>query len=445
MRSTFSEERTVGSQDGTGDPLGGAGAPSRPPGPRSQPALVAAGSLLVAIASRALVGVKNLWNRVPDSVSRRVHAALDWTGVPYFLNYIASYDARHQLSNFAGNLVALHAAQVGSSTEQRQTLAQQFEEITESLIMKNGVKKSTHPMRQHSILTKVLADPRCRPDKPAIKVLEIPSSIGMTALDNFATLSQHYGIRAYVLGDLFWQLHYDMDRECVFDDEFNLLQVKQKNRFFSIYRPGQSGSGDGLLAAVWLFPFELMSRYLKRRYVYSASSNTVPIRVLHPDAEAIRRHKQHKGCFVLGTNIEAEALSDEEVVAAYKAQSQVEGGLRFLKDPLFFVSALFVKKPTRIQGLLMVMTVALLVYSVAQRRLRQALARQKESLPNQINQPTQRPTLRWVFQLLEGIHRVRVIVQDQVYDLIEGLNEVQIKILRLFGQEVCQIYQISSA
>ena len=163
-----------------------------------------------------------------------------------------------------------------------------------------------------------------------------------------------------------------------------------------------------------------------------------------PDAEAIWRHKQHKGCFVLGTNIAADDLSDEEVIAAYKAQSQVEGGFRFLKDPLFFVSSLFVKKPTRIQGLLMVMTLALLVYSVAQRRLRQELARRKESLPNQINQPTQRPTLRWVFQLLEGIHRLRLIVQDQVHDVIEGLNEVQIKILRLFGQNVCQIYRISS-
>jgi transposase len=165
---------------------------------------------------------------------------------------------------------------------------------------------------------------------------------------------------------------------------------------------------------------------------------------VRPDAAAIRRRQQHKGCFVLGTNIKAKELSDVEVIAAYKAQSQVEGGFRFLKDPLFFVSSLFVKKPTRIQGLLMVMTLALLVYSVAQRRLRQALARQNESLPNQINQPTQRPTLRWVFQLLEGIHRVRMIVQDQVRDLIEGLNEVQIKILRMFGQEVCQIYQVSS-
>jgi transposase len=131
------------------------------------------------------------------------------------------------------------------------------------------------------------------------------------------------------------------------------------------------------------------------------------------------------------------------VITAYKAQSQVEGGFRFLKDPLFFVSSLFIKKPTRIQGLLMVMTLALLVYSVAQRRLRQELARQKESLPNQIYQPTQRPTLRWVFQLLEGIHRVRVTVQGTVHDLIEGLNEVQMKVLRLFGEKVCQLYQIS--
>ena len=83
------------------------------------------------------------------------------------------------------------------------------------------------------------------------------------------------------------------------------------------------------------------------------------------------------------------------------------------------------------------------MYAVTQRRLRQQLALQNETIPNQINQPTERPTLRWVFQLLEGIHRVRVTVQGQVHDLIEGLNEVQIKILRLFGEGVCRLYQIS--
>jgi transposase len=146
---------------------------------------------------------------------------------------------------------------------------------------------------------------------------------------------------------------------------------------------------------------------------------------------------------VLGTNIGASELSDAEVIAAYKGQSCVEGGFRLLKDPLFFVSSLFVKKPSRIDGLLMVMTLALLVYSVAQRRMRQPLARHNETVPNQINPPTTSPTLRWVFQLLEGIHRVRVTVQGQVHELIEGLNDVQINILRLFGERVCGLYQIS--
>jgi transposase len=165
---------------------------------------------------------------------------------------------------------------------------------------------------------------------------------------------------------------------------------------------------------------------------------------VHADDATIEQAKQAQACFVLGTNIDPSVLSDAEVISAYKGQSHVEGGFRFLKDPLFFVSSLFVKKPNRIAGLLMVMTLALLVYSVAQRRLRKQLATHHETVPNQINQPTPSPTLRWVFQLLEGIHRVRMTVQDQVHDLIEGLNDVQIKILRLFGNEVCRLYQIST-
>jgi transposase len=161
-----------------------------------------------------------------------------------------------------------------------------------------------------------------------------------------------------------------------------------------------------------------------------------------PDAERLEVLKQHKACFVLGTNIKAEQLRDAEVIAGYKGQAHAEGGFRFLKDPLFFVSSLFVKKPSRIQGLLMVMTLALLVYSVAQRRLRRELLCQNETIPNQINQPTSRPTLRWVFQVLEGIERVRVTVAGEMHDVITGLNAVKIQILRLFGEQVCHMYQL---
>jgi transposase len=165
---------------------------------------------------------------------------------------------------------------------------------------------------------------------------------------------------------------------------------------------------------------------------------------VHWDDAARERDKQTQACDVLGTNIDASELRDAAVITAYKGQSQVEGGFRFLKDPLCFVSSLFVKKPSRIDGLLMVMTLALLVYSVAQRRLRAQLATHQETVPNPIKQPTTSPTLRWVFQLLEGIHRIRMTVQGQAHDRIEGLNDVQIKILRLFGNAVCRLYQIST-
>ena len=165
---------------------------------------------------------------------------------------------------------------------------------------------------------------------------------------------------------------------------------------------------------------------------------------VRPDVERLQQAKQYHACVVLGSNMEADQLSDAEVIAGDKGQAQAASGFRFLKDPLFFVSSLFVKKPSRIQGLLMVMTLALLVYAVAQRRLRQELARQNETIPNQINHPTNRPTLRWVFQVLEGIERVRRQVAEQVQELITGLNAVKIKILRLFGAQVCHVYQLPS-
>jgi transposase len=77
---------------------------------------------------------------------------------------------------------------------------------------------------------------------------------------------------------------------------------------------------------------------------------------VRPDAERRGGAKQRQACCVLGTNIEVEQRSDAEVMAGYKGQAQAEGGCRFLTDPLFFVSSLCVKKPSRMQGLVMVMT-----------------------------------------------------------------------------------------
>ena len=278
--------RAILSQEDTVDPPASAVAPRRRAGTRSLRAVVAAGSLLLVVASRVLAGVKKLWERVPGRVQGWGHAVLDPTGVPYVLGFLASYDKARALSNFAGNLFALKAAYVSGSMDQREKLDQQFKGIVDALVMKNGVTKSTHATRQNRILTKVLADAHCRPQKSSITVLEVPASTGITALDNFATLSQYYRIQAYVLGDLFFRLYYDTDRECVFDEEFNLLQVKLKKRFFSTYRAARSGERYTGLTTALMFPFELASWYLKKKYAYSTTSTNVPILVLHPDVEA---------------------------------------------------------------------------------------------------------------------------------------------------------------
>lgn len=161
------------------------------------------------------------------------------------------------------------------------------------------------------------------------------------------------------------------------------------------------------------------------------------------DKESILRQQQRDACFVLATNITPEEVNDEGILYNYKKQSGVEKGFRFLKDPLFFTSSLFITKPSRVAGLLMVMTLSLMVYNIAQRRMRNTLEEQHETLPNQIGKPTSKPTLRWVFQIFEGINFVKMKLSNEYKCIINGINSLHKKIIRLFGETVCRIYQIS--
>ena len=85
------------------------------------------------------------------------------------------------------------------------------------------------------------------------------------------------------------------------------------------------------------------------------------------------RVDQHS-CFILATNeLDEGQLSAQAVLDGYKGQGEAERGFRFLKDPQFLASSLYLKKPERIMALLMVMTVCLLVYAALEYRIRTAL------------------------------------------------------------------------
>jgi transposase len=153
---------------------------------------------------------------------------------------------------------------------------------------------------------------------------------------------------------------------------------------------------------------------------------------------------RRKACCIIASNVLSEdRLSNDELIALYLEQGSVERGFRFLKDPLFLASSVFVKKPERIVALSLIMVLALLVYRLAEHHLREQLAALGQTIPNQINKPTARPTMRWVFQCFEGIELLQIRTRTQTQSLILRLQPLHEHILSLLGPACQQFYFFS--
>lgn len=164
------------------------------------------------------------------------------------------------------------------------------------------------------------------------------------------------------------------------------------------------------------------------------------------NSESIRQVLNRKGRFILATNdLDKETYSDQMILDEYKEQQKVERGFRFLKDPWFMVDSIFLKTPKRIEALMMVMTLCLMVYNIAQHRLREALKKGEETLPNQLNKPIQNPTMRWIFQLMEGIGVIQFYdeAEKKIKRLVTNLSQLRKKIIRLFGDTACTLYGLN--
>jgi len=150
-----------------------------------------------------------------------------------------------------------------------------------------------------------------------------------------------------------------------------------------------------------------------------------------------------KSLFIVATNeLNVCDLTDQEVFESYKGQKHVERGFRFLKDPLFFASSLFVKKKERVVSLTMVMCLSLLVYSLGEKKLRDSLKNLNETINNQVNKPTQRPSLRWIFQILEDVHLIKYEGQKQIESRYEvkNLRSEGKKALKMLGESYREVY-----
>jgi transposase len=146
-----------------------------------------------------------------------------------------------------------------------------------------------------------------------------------------------------------------------------------------------------------------------------------------------------QSCFILATNeLDETLLPPTELLASYKGQAHAERGFRFLKDPQFLASSLYLKKPERIMALLMVMTVCLLVYAALEYRIRTALKEKDATFPNQKGQRVQNPTARWVFHYFVGIHLLCLPGQ---WPLVLNLTEEHQHLLQLLGKPYERLYR----
>jgi transposase len=156
------------------------------------------------------------------------------------------------------------------------------------------------------------------------------------------------------------------------------------------------------------------------------------------DKAAIEKERLRKGKFIVATNVlDREKLSDEETLKAYKDQQHAERGFRFLKYPLFFAHSMFLKNESRIVAMVMIMELALMIYGIAEKKLREALEKESESIPDQKNKPTKKPTMRRVFQVFEGI---TVLYQGSEMVKIMNLRPIHLKVLSLLGLEYERMY-----
>ncbi len=134
----------------------------------------------------------------------------------------------------------------------------------------------------------------------------------------------------------------------------------------------------------------------------------------------VAEKRQKLGRFVLATN--DRDLSPDELLANYKEQGAAERGFRFPKDPSFRVAEIFLKKPSRIQALAMIMVLCLLVYAMTEFRLRRNLQETGETVTGQTKKQTRIPTLKWVFFRFRGVRELRFRAGEAVMVMVTNMT-----------------------
>ena len=168
------------------------------------------------------------------------------------------------------------------------------------------------------------------------------------------------------------------------------------------------------------------TKYVKKvKKQFDISWSVDPVRVA--EAESL------DGIFPLITN--AKPMTAEEVLRAYKRQPIIEKRFSQLKTD-FAVAPIYLKSVTRIQALLAVYFFVLIVQTLLERELRQAMkAAGIESLPlYPEGRACRRPTTRKILDLFDGVQRHELTLPGREPEvMVTELSPLQKQVLKLLG------------
>jgi transposase len=163
----------------------------------------------------------------------------------------------------------------------------------------------------------------------------------------------------------------------------------------------------------------------------------VVFHLIEQDEDRFEQAVRKASRFVLVTTVppmyRGRKMDAIQILETYKGQNHVEMNFSFLKDP-FFVDEVYLKTPSRVQVLGYLLMIALLVYLVFQKRIRQQMQGQPP-LRGAGKRKLYHPTAKAIFNLFKYVQVAvfRLPTGQQIRQLAAPLSVDQKRVLHFLG------------
>lgn len=217
-----------------------------------------------------------------------------------------------------------------------------------------------------------------------------------------------------------WQRFMKGHKDCIYDISVEYTETVQK--LMKRGRPGKN------------------SKPVEKKSIWKLN-----IHILGESVQNMAIFRQSEESFVLATNTGLPEMTMRDVLAQYKGQMAVEIDFRYFKEPSM-ASVIFLKKPERVQVLLVLLSIALLVRALVQYKLRKGRKEYVEEEVLRIGSRNRKmpdnPTFAYFSDLLSNVYFERVGKGNYTCSFLNDREERDIVLLLDFvGYTVEELFE----